>query len=99
MVFGEIFVWVARGVGSFLVSSFCFVAGKLAAVGYGYVFGGLVTALGGKVLDFADDGFTVQDFAEDDVLAVEVGGWDGSDEELGAIGAYVLELANSNLTF
>jgi hypothetical protein len=49
--------------------------------------------LGGEVLDFANDGFAIQDFAEDDVLAVEVGGWDCGDEKLGTIGTYSLKSA------
>jgi len=43
--------------------------------------------LGGQILDFADDGFTGEDFAEDDMFAVKVGGGDGGNEKLGAVGA------------
>ena len=88
LVFGEVFVGVAGRVGGFRRGGVGFVAGELSAVGYCYVFGWLVAALGGEVLDLADDGFAVQDLAEDDVFVVQVGGCDGGDEELRAIGSY-----------
>lgn len=37
-------------------------------------------------LHLLDDVHTVDDLAEDDVLAVEEGGGDGGDEELGTVG-------------
>jgi hypothetical protein len=45
---------------------------------------GLV-ALCGEIFDLSDNGLAVDDFAEDDVFAVEMGGWDGCNEELGAV--------------
>jgi len=41
--------------------------------------------LHGDVFDMADDGFAGDDLAEDDVLAVEVRGRRGRDEELRTI--------------
>jgi hypothetical protein len=69
-IFRKVFVLVAGGVRGFLVSYFGFGTGELAAGGYGYVFCGLVAALGGEVFDFADEGFAGEDLAEDYVLAV-----------------------------
>ena len=54
--------------------SFGFRAAELSAVGYDYFFGGLIAGFSGEILDFADDRFAIQDFAEDYVLAIEVGG-------------------------
>lgn len=87
-VFGEVFVLVAGGVcgAGFGVEGFGGV--ELAAGDDGYFLVGLVAGLDGEVFDFADEGFVGEDFAEDDVFAVEVGGWDGGDEELGAVGAW-----------
>lgn len=70
MVFGEVFVRVASGVGQLLGGSLGFVARQLTAVGDRYFFIGLVAGLGGQVLNFADKRFAVEDFAEDNVLAV-----------------------------
>jgi hypothetical protein len=97
LIFGEIFVSIASGIGCSLVSGLSLVACELAAVCYDDVFGGLVATLGGEVLDFADDGLAVQDFAENDMFPVEMGGWDRGDEELGAVGAYVPKSVNVNL--
>ena len=49
--------------------------------------------LGFEVFDFADDTFTIKDFTEDYMFAVEVRGRDCSDEELGAIGTYEMSLS------
>lgn len=49
---------------------------------------GLVAGGGLEVLDLAHDALAVDDLSEDDVLLVEVGGRDGGDEELGAVGSY-----------
>lgn len=38
-----------------------------------------------RVLHLAHNVHAVDDFAEDDVLVVEKGGWDGRDEELGTV--------------
>jgi hypothetical protein len=88
LVFGEVFVRIASGVRSFLVGRLCFVARELAALSYDNVFGGFVAALGREVLNLAYDGFAVQDFAKDNVLAVEMRGGDRGYEELRTIGAY-----------
>jgi hypothetical protein len=48
-----------------------------------------VAALCLEVLDCSDDAFAVDDFAEDDMLLVEMWCQNGSDEELRAIGAYL----------
>lgn len=48
--------------------------------------GRLVTRSLGHVLDRLADLVALEDFAEDDVLAVEPGGDGGRDEELGAVG-------------
>ena len=90
MVFGEILVRVAGLVGGLFGGGEGLVAGELAARGDGYLFRGLVARLRGQVLDFADERFAVQDFAEDDVLSVQVRGRDRGDEELRAVGAFVL---------
>lgn len=70
LVFGEVFVFVAVGVGGAGrgVEGDC-VWVELAAVGDYDVFFGLV-GLGGEVLDQADDGLAGEDLAEDDVLVV-----------------------------
>jgi hypothetical protein len=43
--------------------------------------------LGADLLDGLDDLKTLDNLAEDDVLAVQPGGLDGADEELGAVGS------------
>jgi len=43
--------------------------------------------LGADLLDGLDDLKTLNNLAEDDVLAVQPGGLDGADEELGAVGS------------
>ena len=93
MVFGEVFIGVASRVRDPLGSLFGFVAGELTAVGDDYIFLGLVTTLSGEILDLADDGFAGENFAEDDVLPIEVRGWDRGDKELGAIGPSRYRLA------
>jgi len=70
LVFGEVLVRVAGLVGGLFGGGEGFIAGQLAARGDGYLFRGLVAGLRGQVLDFADERFAVQDFAEDDVLSV-----------------------------
>jgi hypothetical protein len=42
---------------------------------------------GADILNGLDDLKALDDLAEDDVLAVQPGGLDGADEELGAVGA------------
>lgn len=46
--------------------------------------------LGADLLDGLDDLKTLDNLAEDDVLAVQPGGLDGADEELGAVGSCAL---------
>lgn len=46
---------------------------------------GRSVVLDGCALDYSDDGTTGDDFSEDDVLAVEVGGSDCRDEELRSV--------------
>jgi hypothetical protein len=58
---------------------------ELAAVGDLDLLGGAAGA-GPDLLDGLDDVHALDDLAEDDVLAVEPGGGDGADEELGAVG-------------
>jgi hypothetical protein len=69
-----------------LRSLFGFVTLELAAVGDSYILLWLVAALGGEILNLADDRFTSENFTKDDVLPVEVWSWDCSYEELGAVG-------------
>jgi len=58
---------------------------KLATVGNGDL--GLGGAAGGTVgLDLLDDVHTLNDLAEDDVLAIQPGGLLSADEELGSVG-------------
>lgn len=64
--------------------------GELARGGDDDGLGGAVGLEGAGVLDLADEGLAGDDLAEDDVLAVEVGGGDGGDEELGAVGVCVV---------
>merc|ERR1711879_467995 len=45
-----------------------------------------LAGLGADALDGLDDVLTLDDFAEDDVLAIEPWAWDGGDEELGSVG-------------
>ena len=78
-----------------MVCSLSLVACELAALGYDNILGGLVAALGGEILDFSDNGFAIQDFTENNMLAVEVRGRDSCDEELGSIGAYLPKSAQS----
>jgi hypothetical protein len=82
LVFGEIFVRVAGLVGGLFGGGEGLLAGELAARGDGYLFRGLVARLRRQILDFTDERFTVQDFAEDDVLSVKMRGRDRGDEEL-----------------
>lgn len=57
---------------------------KLATVGNGDL--GLGGAAGGTVgLDLLDDVHTLNDLAEDDVLAIQPGGLLSADEELGSV--------------
>jgi hypothetical protein len=70
-----------------LRSLFGFVTLELAAVGDGYILLWLVAALGGEILNLADDRFTSENLTKDDVLPIEVWSWDCSNEELGAVGA------------
>lgn len=87
-VIGEVFEGVAGGIRLLDVGFEGFFAGELATVGdEGFLFG-LVARSGAEVLDLADDGFAVEDFTEDDVLAVEVGGGNGGEKELGAVGVW-----------
>jgi hypothetical protein len=86
IILGEVFVLIAVGIGGLDVSRKGFLARELTAVGNDDISCGLV-ALGGEVLNLADDGLSAQNFAKYNVLAVEVGGWNRRDEELGAIGA------------
>jgi hypothetical protein len=85
-ILGEVFVRVTEVIRGFCVGGEGSVASKLAAVDDDGGFAGLVSAFGLEVLDLADDGLAVEDFAEDDVLVVEVGGGYRGDEELGAVG-------------
>lgn len=87
-VFGVVLVGVAHGVGLFDVGLLGVFAGELAAVGDEGFLGGFVAGFGFEVFDLPDDGFAVEDFAEYDVLSVEVGGGHGCDEELGAVGVW-----------
>lgn len=85
-VLGEVLVGVAHGVGLLHVGSEGGVALELTTVGDEGFLLGLVAGLGRQVLDLANDGLAVEDFAKDNVLVVEVGGGNGGDEELGAVG-------------
>lgn len=69
-ILGEILILVASSIRGFGVCGLGFGAFELAAIGDGYIFCRLIAAFGGEVLDFANDGFAGEDFAEDDVLAV-----------------------------
>ena len=44
--------------------------------------------LGTLLLELLDDVHTLDNLAEDDVLAIEPWAWDGGDEELGAVGVW-----------
>lgn len=85
-VIGEVLVRVAGGVGLLGVGGKGLVAGQLTAVGNEDLLLGLIAGSGAQVLDLADNRLAVEDFAKDNVLAVEVGCGHGGDEELGAVG-------------
>lgn len=87
-VVGEVFERVAGGIRLLDVGLESFFAGELAAVGDQGFFLGLVAGGRAEVLDLADDGLAVEDFTEDNVLAVEVGGGNGGEEELRAVGVW-----------
>jgi len=59
---------------------------KSSRIGNGNVQFGLVTGRGGVGLNGLNYLLSLDDFAEYDMLAIEMGGLDGGDEELGAIG-------------
>jgi hypothetical protein len=63
------------------------VVGELAAVLDEDALGRAARA-GADLLHLLDDGVSVDDLAENDVLAVEPGGTRGADEELGAVGVW-----------
>lgn len=85
-ILGEIFVGVAEGIGLPDISAEGFVSGELATVGDDGVFRGSVAGLGADVFDLADDGFAVEDFTKDHVLAIQMRRGDSGDEELRAVG-------------
>lgn len=85
-VIGEVLVRVAGSIGLLGVGGKGFVASQLAAVGNENLLLGLVAGSSAQVLDLADNGLAVEDFAKDNVLAVEVRCGNGGDEELGAVG-------------
>jgi hypothetical protein len=60
---------------------------QLARVGNGNGLRG-GAAGGADLLDGLDDVKTLDDLTENDVLAVQPGGLDGADEELGAVGTW-----------
>jgi hypothetical protein len=59
---------------------------KLAAVSDLDHLHGLVAGALGHVLDLVDDLVALEDFAEDNVAAIEPASDDGGDEELGTVG-------------
>jgi len=98
LILREVFKGVAGRVGNFLCGFVVVFACELAAVDDGGIVDGLVAALGLEILDLADDALAVDDFAEDDVLVVEMGCRDGGDEELRAVRSWI-SLVYRSLTF
>lgn len=86
VVLGEVFIWVACRILLALGRILVILAGKLAAVHDSHVLEGLV-GLSLHVFDLANHTLAVDDLAEHDVLAIEVGSGDGGNEELTAVGA------------
>lgn len=86
LVFGVVFVWVTRLVCLLLWEIFSVGACELSTV-YNRAFLCGFVALCGEVLDLTDNRFAGKDFTEYNVLAVEMWGWDGCDEELTSVGA------------
>jgi hypothetical protein len=85
LVIGEVFVGVSSGIRSFLGGCDEGFTGEFAAVCNNDITALGLVALRGEVFDLSDEVLAVDDFAEDYVLPIKVGGWDGGDEELGAI--------------
>ncbi|KAI6763794.1 hypothetical protein HG530_007583 [Fusarium avenaceum] len=97
-VLREVLVRVAEGIRLLHIGSEGGIASQLATVGNESLLGRTVAGLGGKVLNLADDGFSVQNLSEDDVLAIEVRGRHGGYEELRAVGVYGGVMAVSVMT-
>ena len=85
VIVGEILIRVAGGIRDLFVRIIVRLAGEFTTVDNGYVRGRLV-ALGGYVLNLANHALSVDHFTKNHVLAIEMRGGDGRDEELAAIG-------------
>lgn len=86
VVLGKVLVGVAGRILDTLVGALILGALEFTAVHHNDVDLRLV-GLGLHVLDLANDALAIDNLAENNVLAIEVGGWNGGDEELATVGA------------